>query len=445
MTTFSLAPRPRNRGHRNLAHARAIRPAQARMDSKRMSESANMSDERRLLSLIAADLRSRGWAVSMNRTIGLYQVDLFAAAPNGHRLAVELKAFPGSVHFATLTNVAALRSGLAAFGEPRTIPVLLAVGTATTALHELAQRLAVSFVVAPPTNDESATRELFVAHLVETARATFYDTFEPPGLTPERLTGLLDETASKQLAERVDFVRAPEAGLFRAGRRGHIDVYPAPPTRPLLRTSEPMLYGERWSDPLGVFSTAAFSTSPEAAIGRYLARFRRATTAEGRGIVEAITSFLTGSADPGEPPLTEGRVPADVFAEFLLLHVGFDQPPLLVDLDGPGTRAALAEELARLTSPAEVEPTEVDLARTKDRRLTWLAIRALYEACAERSVGPVAGVRYQDAAGPHWDAVVAWSPPTLIPLDGVLAELRPLSPIDPAVERAAEQLSLSLQ
>lgn len=406
-----------------------------------MSELTKEFDQRRLLSAIAAELKIEGWEVYINRTIGLYQVDLLTTAPNGHQFAVELKVFPGNVHFATLNNVAALRSGLAAFGELRVTPVLLAVGTATAALHELAKRLDVSLAVSSPTNDQSATKDLFVTHMKEAARTPFDPAVEGTGLFSSQPSKLLDETASKELAERIHIVDAPETGLFRAGRWSHIDVYPPPPRRTLLDMSEPMLYGGRWADPFGVFSTVTLSTTAEGAIGLSLARYRRATPPEGRGIIDMITSFLTGPPDSGEPSLTEGTVPADVFDDLVLLHVRFTQPPQLVDLDASATRVALAEQLRRLNFHVG---TEVDFARTNDRRVTWLAIRALYEACAQLPLLAVAGVLYQDAIGRSWQSVSAWSPPTLVPLVGDSIDLSPLSKLDHRVEHAAEQLALSL-
>ena len=72
--------------------------------------------------------------------------------------------------------------------------------------------------------------------------------------------------------------------------------------------------------------------------------------------------------------------------------------------------------------------------------LTWLA----YEARVRRSLRPVAGVQYQDPIGPSWESVVAWSPPTLIALDGHPIDLTPLSKADRRVEHAAGQLALSV-
>jgi hypothetical protein len=408
-----------------------------------VSEQANVAGEPRLLSLIATDLRSRGWEVQANRVIGLYQVDLLVTAPNKNALAVELKVFPGSVGFGTLNNVAALRGGLAAFGELSATPVLLAVATATPSLHELAERLGVSFAVASPADDENTVRTYFVEHLIRAA--SMRQGASQPAAASLRQPTLLEETAAQQLAERVALVEAPQAGLYRAGRWIDVSTYPPAPRPTSLHATEPMLYGSRWSDPLGKFSTVSLSITPEAAVGQYLARFRRATTAEGTGIVDAILAFLKGPPDPGEPELVVGAVPAAVFDDLCLLRVHFEgRPPLLVDLESPATRAALAEYRDRLGAPVGGAPDDVDLARTVDRRLTWLAIRALYEACAARSVGPAAGIIYRDPMSPHWASVVAWSPPALISLDDEAMEVRALAPADLAVQRSAEQLDLLL-
>jgi len=404
-----------------------------------MRPSGGPSFERRVVGLVAADLRERGWEVDAERTIGLYQVDLLATAPSGRRFAIEVKASAGKVHFGTLNNVAALRGGLAAFGDLRVTPVLLAIGTSSPSLHELADRLGLWFVLIPPGGDHASIAEHFVKRLVERASQPVEDAERSVEDGGERLVVGLSHVEAKRLAERISLKEMAEASLFRVGRWRDVDQYPPPSPPVSLAVSEPMLYGARWADPLGEFSTLTFSTTPEAAIGSYLARFRRSTAVEGRGILDAISEFLQG--EPGEP-LREAFVPVDMFDDLWLLHVRPRQHVLIVDLDAPSSRDALGQQLSQRGLLPEVQPSRFDLTQSQDRRVTWFAIRALYEASAHRRQ-EVGGLRYASELTPLSDSAVLWSPPTLVPLDR--ADVQPLSPRDPEVERAAEELRVSIE
>jgi hypothetical protein len=129
-----------------------------------------MSDERRpseagVRSLVAEKLGVGGWSVTLDQVVGLYRVDMLAIDPHQHVFAVEIKFFTGTLHFGTLLNVAALRSGLRAFGDIKAQPVLLAVGESTTSLEELAHGLDLELFVAQPGATEESAAEQFVRSL----------------------------------------------------------------------------------------------------------------------------------------------------------------------------------------------------------------------------------------------------------------------------------------
>ncbi len=248
-------------------------------------------------------------------------------------------------------------------------------------------------------------------------------------------------------------VGMPERGLWRAGRWADVDRYPAPAGR--LRLSSPVLDGPRWEDAFGRFATAKCSATPEAAIGRTIARYRPRDVPNGpeqdvasthdnrpRGIINVILAYLEGPADDGEPELVDGEVPADVNDDLYLIEVPASRGAVFVDLGDPNTLRALDEMLREALDALGVTANLENICRETDRRVTRLAMRALHSQFSDGSLGPVAGVRYPGQPDPEWEAFVLWSPPTLVELTGDDVAFRWVSAWDADFVAACHRLGI---
>lgn len=237
-------------------------------------------------------------------------------------------------------------------------------------------------------------------------------------------------------------IKMPKAGLYRAGRWGDVDTYPAP--APMIWLGQPQEDGFRWEDAFGVFATANCSASEHAAIGRTIARYRRAVDSEGRSVAEAIKDFMSGPPDDGEPDLVDGVVPTGVFDDLYSIHIPADESIDFVDLEHDDTRKILVEQLDGVLHSLGLGPLCESLTREKDRRVTRLAMSAIYNLSMDGRYGAVAGIRCAGEPDRSWDTFVLWSPPERVTLAADDVKLRWIARWDEDLETAAEILDVHL-
>jgi hypothetical protein len=131
-----------------------------------------------------------------------------------------------------------------------------------------------------------------------------------------------------------------------------------------------------------------------------------------------ILSYLSGVPDDGDPVLIDGEVPPDINDDLYVLHVPASRGAAFVDLGHRETLEALDEMLSDAFAALGVQANLAEICRERDRRVTRLAMRALYSQYSDGKLGPVAGVRYPGQPDPEWEAFVLWSPPALVALTG---------------------------
>jgi hypothetical protein len=238
--------------------------------------------------------------------------------------------------------------------------------------------------------------------------------------------------------------RMPSDGLWRAGRWADVDRFP-PPARSIhsvvLSPGPPLLDGYRWEDAFGRFSTAKFSASGEAAVGRTIARYRRRVV-NGVSILDKIKGFLTADPDnPTEPTLRENIIPASYFEDAYLLHLEFNPQLQFIDIEHQRTRDALKTVLiSQLASMGQ--KIDAGLSQCDDRRLTRLVTATLHDICDSPPYDEIAGFRYR-APDRHWDAYVFWDSPARIDLTQERS-VEPIFPDSPELQAAMATLDLSL-
>jgi len=240
----------------------------------------------------------------------------------------------------------------------------------------------------------------------------------------------------------MEFVEIPEGGIYRAGRWEDVERFPEPAQRISLATQ--LRDGYRWEDPLGNFSTAKFSASAEAAIGRSIARYRQRQIVPGKGIISAILEFLESEPDPGDPDLVEGRVPEDVIDDLYLLHVPASDDVLFVDLEAEATRSELQRELGPALSALGLGPLPANFAREADRRLTRLVLFFLHSRLSGGAEGRVAGIRLPGQPHPSWESFVLWRPPQLVDLTADDVGFRWVARWDEHLLAAARRLEVEI-
>jgi hypothetical protein len=125
-----------------------------------------------LAAAIASDLRQRGWDVQQDKKVGLYRPDFILRAPNGVAMLAELKADRGLVHFSSVGQAAAYRSGLAASGGPTPpVTVLLSTGRAAPEIEALAAEMDVVLITQEPKQGVASAAHAFAEQLVRLAEA----------------------------------------------------------------------------------------------------------------------------------------------------------------------------------------------------------------------------------------------------------------------------------
>lgn len=237
-------------------------------------------------------------------------------------------------------------------------------------------------------------------------------------------------------------IRMPKEGLYRAGRWADVTAYP-PPAKGIglrIRTPGPPLIDgyPRWEDAYGRFSTAKFSASSLAAVGRTVAGYRRYVSG-GINFLDKVKAFLSDPDEDVDPPILENRIPPAYFEDAYLLEFEHRSEFNFVDVEHPRT----VETLRALLDPALGligASMEEGISQNRDRRVTRLALATLYDICVASGFDGIVGIRYR-APEPAWDAYVFWNPPRTDLSAGLV---RPLRPDDDSVREAAKRLGLEL-
>lgn len=238
-------------------------------------------------------------------------------------------------------------------------------------------------------------------------------------------------------------IRMPKDGLYRAGRWADVTAFP-PPAQGIssrIHTPGPPLVDgyPRWEDAYGRFSTAKFSASSVAAIGRTIAGYRRYEPG-GVNFFDRVKAFLSEPDAEAEPLVLENRIPPAFFEDAFLLKLEFDEELIFIDVEHPRTLETLRAILGP-TFGVIGATMEEGISASRDRRVTRLAITTLYDLCAANGFDGIVGIRYR-APEPDWDAYVVWYPPRGVDLWTGLA--RPIFSDDDPVREAVKRLGLDL-
>jgi hypothetical protein len=241
-------------------------------------------------------------------------------------------------------------------------------------------------------------------------------------------------------------IKMPKSGLFRVERWA--DLYTFPPAIERLHLGlEPVHDGYRWEDLFGRFATAKFSETPNAAIGRSVARYRErrvpdpdATAARATlSVIDAIKRFLTHEPTAGPAMGPANRIPPSYFEDAYQMELGFEADVRFIDLEHSETQATLDQIDGYYFKFFGLSGVPPDISSNRDRRVTRLITSLLHQWCEiEHGFEQVAGLRYR-SQDPGWDAYVLWEP---VRLSYERALIEPLSPCDDAVRMAAAQLGL---
>jgi hypothetical protein len=209
----------------------------------------------------------------------------------------------------------------------------------------------------------------------------------------------------------------PGEGLYRAGRWGDVERFPALPT-PIegLALGQPQLDGPRWDDASGGFATAKCSRTSEAAIGRVFARYRARVvppndteTADDDlhgGIINVIKGWLTHEPDyEHEPELVSGIVPSEIFPRLCEIHLPASLGLEFIDIADEDVQREIVgfagDLFERLGLPSLVGN---NLARERDRRLSRLVLSVLHELHGANA----AGIRVPGQPDDAWESFVIW-------------------------------------
>lgn len=235
----------------------------------------------------------------------------------------------------------------------------------------------------------------------------------------------------------------PEEGLFRGGRWADVIKFPppAPDISSRILTPGPLLVDgyPRWEDAYGRFSTAKFSATKMAAVGRPMAGFRRYVSG-GINFLDKMKGYFLAEPDGGEPAVHENRVPPSHFEDAHVLYLDYDPDLRFVDLDHPET-VQMIEAIVGTSLTAIGADLGGGISQNRDRRVTRLVMATVYNLCGDYGFDKIVGVRCA-APEPEWDSYVFWNPPPGIDLTEGL--VKPVSPYHEAVREAARRLELEL-
>lgn len=214
-------------------------------------------------------------------------------------------------------------------------------------------------------------------------------------------------------------------------------MYPPVP-RPLPESPTPVTDGNRWDDALGRYSTIYCASTPEAAYGETITRYR-----ERPGLMDRMAAYLEGDPDQEyDFEIPPGEIPADYFASRVLGHAPIDPDTYFVDVDHPDTHALLSNSLPELVLGQGLEGYDRGVLMGPDRRITRNVARHIYELALAESEIQVGGLRYESRYFGDWECWALWEPSPIReaaadpPLD--------VSPSDIDLRKAADVLSVRL-
>jgi len=235
-------------------------------------------------------------------------------------------------------------------------------------------------------------------------------------------------------------VPIPGEGIYRVDRWADLYEFRSP-SESLEGQAAPVNYGERWEDFYAGFGTLKLSASEHAAVGRTVARYRRRFV-DGHGFVDFIKRQLIAEPDAGQAIEPDNRIPRSYFEDTYLIGYGQSIAVEFVDLEHPATHETLAPLISDQLALFGLQGIPADVTRNRDRRVTRLLTSVLRNLCGSvPEYQHVAGFRYSGRETQDWDAYVLWDPAAL-DLEEDPDLLRPLTPGDEAVLRAARELSL---
>ncbi len=229
---------------------------------------------------------------------------------------------------------------------------------------------------------------------------------------------------------------APESGVYRVAKG--LDPFRfLPPRSPLPEQDEPVLDGNRWDDPLGLYATLYCASSAVAAFAETIARYREAP-----GLLDRIDTFLNAEPDSDyDFPLEPARVPADYFADRSLGHAAIDPALRFVDVDHPDTHTSLTVPLRPLLRRHGLRTIDRGVVLSPDRRLTRPIARRCWTLAQTPDHPDWAGLRYGSRLHAEWECWAAWEPTPIRPHS---AQVQTVTRANPALRLAAQTLRVAL-
>jgi hypothetical protein len=226
---------------------------------------------------------------------------------------------------------------------------------------------------------------------------------------------------------------APSAGVYRVARGANPFVFRRSTRIPL--NDGAVEDGNRWDDPDGLFKTLYCASSPEAAFGETIARYREAP-----GLLDRISAFLTSEPDPAyDFELIPGSVPDDYFQSRYIGHISVDQDARFVDLDHPHTHTASRPALKRLLTRFEVSKIDRGTFLNPDRRITQTIAQHYWQLSLRPDHQNWRGLRYVSRLAHDWECWAVWQPS---PLRQLTANVKVVTRNNPALISAAERLGI---
>lgn len=201
--------------------------------------------------------------------------------------------------------------------------------------------------------------------------------------------------------------RPPETGIYRIARRsgGTFD----PPAWEHALTDG--TFGNRFDDPSGEadsrFRIVYCATSPQAAFGEILARFRPSL---------ALLANLCGIKDDTDEDLDElisasGVIPADwrLKRQIASATIVESRPTAFVDIDATASQVLLRKYLAARAMELGLQDVDGSAVTGLLRSFTQSCSRFIYEQTDHAGIGLYAGIRYRSRLNPQWECWACFS------------------------------------